>query len=72
MIPDEAGGLFRAVGDRILRGVDPAVVLRDQRLARRGGATDWVNGVVRFDGFRRGGLGAGVGRCTFARGCAAG
>jgi hypothetical protein len=50
MIPDqEAGGFFRAVGDQILRGVDPAVVLRDQRLARRGGATDWVNSVVLFD-----------------------
>lgn len=49
-IPDqEAGDFFRAVGDPILRGVDPAVVLRDQRLARRGGATGWVDSVVLFD-----------------------
>jgi hypothetical protein len=49
-IPDqEAGGFFRAVGDQILRGIDPAVVLRDQRLARRGLPTDWVNSVVLFD-----------------------
>jgi hypothetical protein len=50
VIPDkEAGGFFRAVGDQILRGVDPAVVLRDQRLARQADPTDWVNGVVLFD-----------------------
>ena len=49
-IPDkEADGFFRAVGDQILGGVDPAVVLRDQRLQRHGGASDWVNGVVLFD-----------------------
>ena len=49
-IPDqEAGRFFRDVGDQILRGIDPAVVLRDQRLARRGGAIGWVNSVVLFD-----------------------
>jgi hypothetical protein len=48
-VPDQAaGGFFRAVGDQILRGVDPAVVLRDQRLARRGDAA-WVDSVVLFD-----------------------
>jgi tetratricopeptide (TPR) repeat protein len=49
-VPDkDAGAFFRAVGDQILRGADPAIVLRDQRLQRRGGAADWVNDVVLFD-----------------------
>src|SRR3954462_11933082 len=49
-IPDrEADGFFRAVGDQILRGVDPAVVLRDQRLQRQATANDWVERVVVFD-----------------------
>jgi len=49
-IPDQdAGNFFRAVGDQVLRGVDPAAVLRDQRLSRRGGAADWVDDVVLFD-----------------------
>jgi tetratricopeptide (TPR) repeat protein len=49
-IPDqEASSFFRAVGDQILHGADPAVVLRDQRLQRHGGPTDWVNRVVLFD-----------------------
>lgn len=49
-IPDkDAGSFFRAVGDQILRGVDPAAVLRDQRMKRRGGEADWVDAVVLFD-----------------------
>lgn len=49
VIPDrEADSFFHAVGDQILRGIDPAVVLRDQRLQRHGRA-DWVNAVVVFD-----------------------
>src|SRR5262245_19973226 len=48
-IPDkEAGEFFRIVGDEILRGLDPAVVLRDQREQRRGSA-GWINSVVLFD-----------------------
>jgi cellulose synthase operon protein C len=47
-IPDkDAGSFFRAVGDQILRGADPAAVLRDQRQQRR--SPDWVNDVVLFD-----------------------
>jgi hypothetical protein len=49
-IPDkDAGTFFRAVGDQILRGIDPAAVLRDQRLQRHGGPADWVDDVVLFD-----------------------
>jgi hypothetical protein len=50
VIPDkDADSFFRAVGDQILRGIDPAVVLRDQRLQRHSGPTDWVSSVVLFD-----------------------
>jgi hypothetical protein len=49
-VPDkEADSFFRAVGDQIMRGVDPAIVLRDQRVQRRAGAGDWLSSVVVFD-----------------------
>ena len=48
-VPDkDAGSFFRSVGDQILRGIDPAIVLRDQRMQRRTSA-DWVDAVVLFD-----------------------
>jgi hypothetical protein len=48
-VPDrDAGSFFRTVGDQILRGFDPAAVLRDQRMQRRA-AADWVDAVVLFD-----------------------
>jgi hypothetical protein len=48
-VPDrDAGSFFRTVGDQILRGLDPAAVLRDQRMQRRA-AADWVDAVVLFD-----------------------
>jgi hypothetical protein len=49
-IPDrEAGEFFRNISDQILRGLDPAIALRDQRLQRHRGSADWVNSVVLFD-----------------------
>ncbi|HEX2691094.1 MAG TPA: CHAT domain-containing protein, partial [Kofleriaceae bacterium] len=49
-IPDkDAGNFFRAIGDQILQGADPATVLRDQRMQRRADAANWVQDVVLFD-----------------------
>jgi hypothetical protein len=49
-IPDrDAGEFFRVVGDQILRGRDPAIVLREQREQHRSGAAAWVDNVVLFD-----------------------
>lgn len=49
-IPDkDSNSLFRTFGDQILRGADPAAVLRDQRMAHRQATEDWVNDVVLFD-----------------------
>lgn len=49
-VPDkEADSFFRAVGDQIMRGVDPAIVLREQRVQRRAGPGDWLGSVVVFD-----------------------
>jgi cellulose synthase operon protein C len=48
-IPDkEAGAFFRTIDDQILQGLDPAIVLRDQRILK-GSSTGWVNDVVLFD-----------------------
>jgi hypothetical protein len=43
--------LFAAVRERVLRGVDPAVALRDERMHRRVQTHDepWVAGVVVFE-----------------------
>jgi CHAT domain-containing protein/putative zinc finger protein len=46
---NEAGEFFRTVGSEILRGADPATVLRDERMRRRGPAAAWIDGVVLFD-----------------------
>lgn len=46
-----AAGFFAAVRERVLRGADPAVALRDERLHRSSQAHDepWVAGVVVFE-----------------------
>ncbi len=47
-IPDaEATAFFRAVETRVLRGEDPAIVLRDERVRRPAGS--WVEKVLLFD-----------------------
>ena len=49
-IPDtEAEPLFRSFEQRVLAGDDPAVILRDQRLARGADAARWIDRIVVFD-----------------------
>jgi hypothetical protein len=50
-IPDaEAASFFHAVEERVLRGEDPAIVLRDERVRRSAaGASSWVRDVLLFD-----------------------
>jgi hypothetical protein len=50
-IPDlGAAAVFAAVRDRVLRGIDPAIALRDERLRRLAQSHDdaWVSGLVVF------------------------
>ncbi len=46
-----APAFFAGVRERVMRGVDPAVALRDERLHRLAGSHDdaWVSGVVVFE-----------------------
>jgi len=51
-IPDRAAtAFFAAVRERVMRGADPAVALRDERLRRLTGSHDdaWVSGLVVFE-----------------------
>jgi cellulose synthase operon protein C len=45
----EAGAFFRALDGALLRGLDPATALRDERLLHRDASATWVDGVVLFD-----------------------
>ncbi|MEO7734748.1 MAG: CHAT domain-containing protein, partial [Kofleriaceae bacterium] len=46
----EAGGFFRAIEQRILAGVDPAIALRDERRTRLArNPTSWTRSVLLFD-----------------------
>jgi hypothetical protein len=50
-VPDRgADAFFAAVRDRVLRGVDPAIALRDERMRRLATSHDdtWLSGVVVF------------------------